>query len=61
MTEPRPTASSSSQEEEQFHTYEGTKIPWYVHVLWVGFWIGAISYTLIYIIPAMKTELLSPP
>ena len=31
-------------EEETFHAYTGNAIPWYVRVIWIVFWCGAIAY-----------------
>ncbi len=55
------TESGSPQEEGRFHSYRTNIIPWYVHLLWVAFWIGSIAYVLRYLIPAMQVELTSPP
>jgi hypothetical protein len=47
--------------ENENHTYAGSRIPWFVHVLWLLFWIFAIGYTLAYLVPALRKELLTPP
>ena len=31
--------------EGQFHNYTGNHIPWYVRVMWLGFWVLAVVYT----------------
>lgn len=47
---PPPTA----QEEGAYHTYLTHHIPWYVRLMWVCFWIGAIWYIVRYAIPMAK-------
>lgn len=58
MSVPEPR---SPVEEGRHHTYVGTTIPWYVRLMWVAFWITAISYVITYLLPALKHELISPP
>ncbi|MBS0260859.1 MAG: hypothetical protein JSS02_02795 [Planctomycetes bacterium] len=48
-------------EEGRHHTYVGTAIPWYVRLMWVGFWVMTAYYVLTFLIPALKIELVSPP
>ena len=43
--------------DEQFHNYRGNEIPWYVRVIWLGFWIFAIAYTIRFLFPAVQIEL----
>lgn len=50
-----------SDEERRHHTYVSNKIPWYVCVIWLVFWGVAIGYAAIYLLPALRTELLNPP
>jgi hypothetical protein len=52
---------ASAQEDHQYHYYVGSKIPWYVHLIWILFWIMAIAYAIRWLIPALGSELLSPP
>ena len=54
MTEQDP---STIEAEEQFHHYRGNRIPWYVRVMWLGFWIFAIAYTIRFLFPALQVEL----
>jgi hypothetical protein len=49
------------EEENKNHRYLGSDIPWYVHVMWVIFWLFAITYTLVYLLPKLQPEILSPP
>jgi hypothetical protein len=51
----------SAEAEHQEHRYVGSRIPWFVHLLWVLFWVFAVLYTFIYLFPALQKELLSPP
>jgi hypothetical protein len=55
---PDPTLT---EEEGRHHTYVGAEIPWYVHLLWLAFWIFAIYYVLRYLFPTVAQELPSPP
>lgn len=58
MNEP---ADMTAQAEHQHHRYVGHRIPWFVRLMWVGFWAFAIYYTVEYLFPALQTELLAPP
>jgi hypothetical protein len=49
------------EKESRFHTYSSHVIPWYVRMIWVFFWIFAISYAIRNFLPAIQTELLAPP
>jgi hypothetical protein len=48
-------------EEGKHHRYAGYAIPWYVHVIWLSFWILCIYYVLAYLFPAMRAEIVNPP
>ena len=48
---------NSAEVEHQFHRYTGNRIPWYVRLIWVGFWVFAVYYTVVYLFPAIQTEL----
>jgi hypothetical protein len=48
-------------EENRHHTYVGTKIPWYVRLMWVAFWVMAITYVITYLLPMLQRELAAPP
>lgn len=57
-----PAADPNTPEgEKRFHRYVGNRIPWWVHMIWLGFWILAITYVLRYLFPAIRTEFLAPP
>jgi hypothetical protein len=47
--------------EGKNHAYVGNAIPWYVRLLWVGFWILFVAYILRWLIPALKVEISNPP
>lgn len=47
--------------EEKYHNYVTNKIPWFVHVMWVIFWILAIGYLLTWFVPSLQREILNPP
>ncbi|HVX62198.1 MAG TPA: hypothetical protein VHC19_16390 [Pirellulales bacterium] len=50
-----------ADEENQFHSYVGNRIPWYVRLIWIGFWCFAVYYTVRYLFPDLQTELLHAP
>ena len=58
MTE-RP--EDTPEVENQYHNYTGNEIPWYVRGIWIGFWIFAIAYTILYLIPSVRYELFDLP
>jgi hypothetical protein len=49
------------EQESKYHRYVGNVIPWGVRLIWIGFWVFAIYYTLKYALPALQRELVSPP
>ena len=55
------TEAGTPQQELKFHTYVSHVIPWYVRVMWLVFWIFAISYAVANFLPAIQRELVSPP
>ncbi len=56
-----PTESGPPEQELRYHTYVSHVIPWYVRLIWVVFWIFAIGYVVVNFLPALQTELLTPP
>ena len=54
-------ADRSAQAEHQHHQYTGNAIPWYVRLLWLGFWCFLFYYLLTYLFPAMQVELFRRP
>lgn len=51
----------SAEYEHQYHHYTGNRIPWYVRVMWLGFWILAIVYSIRFLFPAIRVELFDLP
>jgi len=58
VSAPEPT---TPEQEHQFHHYRGNEIPWYVRMIWVGFWIFAVYYVITNLFPILQVELISPP
>ena len=57
----QPPEPGTPEHELRYHTYVGHVIPWYVRLIWLLFWIFAIGYVIVNFVPAIQTELLSPP
>jgi hypothetical protein len=55
------TDNPPPEQENQFHTYVTHRVPWFIHALWLGFWILAIWYVLTFQFPVIPTEFKSPP
>lgn len=55
------TDALNAQQENQNHTYVSNVIPWYVRLIWLLFWIFVIYYSIKYFLPAIQSELLTPP
>lgn len=51
----------TAEEEHQYHHYKGNRIPWYVRLIWILFWVFAIYYAVAYFLPTMQEELVSHP
>lgn len=56
-----PSEPTTPENDQRFHDYVGNAIPWYVRVIWVGFWIFAVTYTILYVFPALRVELFQQP
>lgn len=56
-----PYEKATPEQEGRFHNYVGHQIPWYVRVMWLLFWILAAWYVVNLLLPALDSELLSPP
>jgi hypothetical protein len=52
---------ANAEFEGRNHTYSGHLIPWFVRLMWLIFWAFAIAYVVKFLLPALQTELLSPP
>jgi hypothetical protein len=56
-----PVKATTPEMESRWHTYVGNRIPWYVRLIWLGFWVFAVYYTIRYLFPALQVEIVSPP
>ena len=56
-----PVKHTSAKEEHGWHSYVGSRIPWYVRFIWLLFWVFAIYYTIAFLFPALQVEIVSPP
>jgi hypothetical protein len=63
MADPDLTSSDpgSAESERRFHDYTSNRIPWYVRLIWIGFWCFAAWYVIQYLFPSLQVELLAPP
>lgn len=52
---------STPQEEHAYHYYTGNRIPWYVRLIWLLFWIFTVAYMVKYFLPTIQLEMVSPP
>ena len=48
---------TSIKADDTYHHYTGNAIPWYVRLIWIGFWVFAITYTIRFLFPAIQLEL----
>ncbi len=60
-TDKTPLDASEAGAEAPYHNYTSSRIPSYVRLMWLLFWVFAVYYTLQYLFPALKIELQSPP
>lgn len=58
---PQNAAADSPEVENQNHTYVTNRIPWLIHIMWLGFWILCIAYLILYQFPSFRAEILTPP
>jgi hypothetical protein len=56
-----PPEQTPAQLENRFHTYVGNRIPWYVRLMWLAFWIFAVGYVIMYLFPALQVEITDAP
>ena len=54
---PETPDTASAQVEHQHHRYTGNRIPWYVRLIWLGFWVFAVYYGIVHLLPSMQVEL----
>ena len=51
--------NNSAEAEHKFHHNTGNRIPWYVRLIWLGFWAFAIIYTIRFLFPTVQSEFFS--
>jgi hypothetical protein len=56
-----PFDKSTPEQENVFHHYTGNAVPWFIRGIWIIFWIYAITYFVVWLLPALQSELLTPP
>lgn len=56
-----PVKHTAADVEHRWHSYVGSRIPWYVRLIWIMFWAYAIYYTIAYLFPALQVEIVTPP
>lgn len=56
-----PVENPSAEVEGHWHSYVENRIPWYVRLMWLMFWVFAVYYTITYLFPALQIEIISPP
>ncbi len=57
---PAGAEPGSAEAENQFHDYRTNVIPWYVRLIWLGFWAFAIYYTVHYLFVDLKVNFALP-
>ncbi len=58
-TQDLPEQTSAAM-ESRFHTYVGNRIPWYVRLIWLCFWVFAVYYVIAYLFPDLRTSIFNP-
>lgn len=56
-----PFDKTTPEEELVYHHYTGNEIPWFVRGIWILFWCYAITYVVLWLLPALQSDLLTPP
>jgi hypothetical protein len=56
-----PFDKTTAEQEHAYHHYTGNAIPWFVRGIWIVFWCFAITYVVLWLLPSLQSELLSPP
>ncbi|MGI9456830.1 MAG: hypothetical protein ACR2NU_09720 [Aeoliella sp.] len=52
---------ATAEDEREFHSYRNNRIPWFVHLMWVGFFVFAICYVIAFLIPELPAEFVHSP
>jgi hypothetical protein len=60
-SQPSKPEQAPAAAENRFHTYVGNRIPWYVRLMWLCFWIFAVVYVIRYLFPDLQTAIFNPP
>lgn len=53
--------ADSAEHEHRYHSYVGSRIPWYVRLIWVLYWVFVVYYTIAYLLPKLQVEIGNPP
>lgn len=48
---------TSIESDDTYHHYTGNRIPWFVRLIWIGFWAFTVIYTIRFLFPAVQQEL----
>ena len=56
-----PVKETDARTEGHWHSYVSSRIPWYVRLMWLMFWVFAVYYTITYLFPTMQIEIVTPP
>lgn len=51
---PTETDGPTPDQDSTYHTYTTHRIPWYIRVMWIVFWVGLIWYIVKWGIPSAK-------
>jgi hypothetical protein len=52
-----PPEQQNGEQESSFHTYVTHRIPWYVHMIWMGYLIALVWYLIQYAVPSARDAL----
>jgi hypothetical protein len=61
LSKSNPLDPNSPAAENRYHTYVGNRIPWYVRLIWLCFWVFAVYYVITYLFPDLQSEIINPP
>ncbi len=61
QAEDDPVVNTSAEVEHRWHSYVENRIPWYVRLMWLMFWVFAVYYMITYLFPTLQIEINSPP
>ena len=52
---------TTPQEDHRYHYYTGSRIPWYLRLMWLLFWCFSAYYAIRFFFPALQQEIVTPP